>query len=222
MLYSIGVITRNNLLLLWDLDGTLLKSKGASSHSGFLASLGLDKALPPKSLNGMTDFEILDFMLNQNPDLQANPSFIMKAFDDYCENYVTWEIERLISDTDLISIGHDVSHGILTGNTLRRATGKLTNAGINFFEDSRFMFTCLSGDSRESIVRRANNELKLQGYRCFIVGDTPRDVFAAKTCGFPTISISSGNYSFEELREINPKRTLAKFEVNEFRKLILR
>ena len=209
----------DKILLLWDLDGTLLRSKNGTSHSSFLASMGFEISLIPGKLNGMTDFEILEVMLNSQSNKQVSASSLMAQFDNFCENSAPWEIERLISDEDLISLGKDVSHGILTGNTLRRAKLKLSAAKISSFNSSDFIFTCVPGDSRELIVNRAKEEIERLGYRAFIIGDTPRDVEAAKSCGIPAISISTGDYTYGELLKVNPK-TLTSLNVSEFRKMI--
>jgi phosphoglycolate phosphatase-like HAD superfamily hydrolase len=37
-----------------------------------------------------------------------------------------------------------------------------------------------------------------------VVGDTPRDIEAARANGLPVIAVATGNYSFEELAALEP------------------
>jgi phosphoglycolate phosphatase-like HAD superfamily hydrolase len=37
-----------------------------------------------------------------------------------------------------------------------------------------------------------------------VVGDTPRDIEAARANGLPVIAVATGNYSFEELAAMEP------------------
>jgi phosphoglycolate phosphatase-like HAD superfamily hydrolase len=37
-----------------------------------------------------------------------------------------------------------------------------------------------------------------------VVGDTPRDIAAARAAGLPVISVATGHYSFDELAALGP------------------
>ena len=40
--------------------------------------------------------------------------------------------------------------------------------------------------------------------KIYIIGDTPKDISAARSIGFPVISVASGNYSSSDLSNYNP------------------
>jgi phosphoglycolate phosphatase-like HAD superfamily hydrolase len=41
--------------------------------------------------------------------------------------------------------------------------------------------------------------------RVCVVGDTPRDIEAARANGLPVIAVATGNYSFDELAALEPE-----------------
>ena len=214
------MIQNDKVLLLWDVDGTLIRSKNSNSHAEFLKAYGCESVERPSLQSGMTDYELLISMLSEEARARVGDNLLLKDFDIFYKGLMELQIDRIISDSDLASIGEGVIHGILTGNTLERAKRKLSKADISTFDNSSFIYTCLPGESRESIVKRAKAELDKLGLSCVVIGDTPRDVSAAVSNGMRVISISSGDYSFKELSKFNPDGTIPHFDSSELRKLI--
>ncbi len=97
------------------------------------------------------------------------------------------------------------THGILTGNTYKRIISKLSNPNILKYFEGNLMFNCNFGDSRREICKNALRIVSDKLYkRVYIIGDTPKDILAARTVGFPAISVASGNHSPSELSNYNP------------------
>ena len=67
------------------------------------------------------------------------------------------------------------------------------------------MFSCNFGDSRVDICKNALRIIDKNLYqKIYIIGDTPKDISAARTIGFPVISVASGNYSLSDLSNYDP------------------
>ena len=75
---------------------------------------------------------------------------------------------------------------------------------INYFLNE-LMFSCNFGDSRVDICKNALRIIDKNLYqKIYIIGDTPKDISAARTIGFPVISVASGNYSLSDLSNYDP------------------
>jgi len=99
--------------------------------------------------------------------------------------------------------------GLCTGNILRGARIKLARGGLDrffgFHEDDVGGFAG-DGEAREHIVlaalRRASARLGrlLAPGEALIVGDTPRDITAARSAGCPVLAVATGRYGVDALR----------------------
>ncbi len=104
------------------------------------------------------------------------------------------------------------SMGIVTGNMKPIAEAILEGAGL------RKYFTIV-GCSDENTTKRAEIVQKavsafnwlgksFSGREVYVIGDTPLDVRAAKECGYVSVAVATGHYSFEELRKERPDMLL--------------
>ena len=209
-------------LLLWDVDGTLVKSspsKGLATHIralGLLDDFAESKAL---GMTGQTDWQILENISLNLPETQQSIIDLKKAF---------LEIDRIfdedvqagrkivalpgITPASISSLKPRWDSGILTGNTTSRMRAKLREAGLFTCFDSSVMFTCEFGDSRENILERAIKELESSKYSdIIIVGDTPYDIKIAKDFGLPIISVATGKYDSEVLKLDDPDLIVENF-----------
>ena len=99
--------------------------------------------------------------------------------------------------------------GLCTGNIVRGARIKLARGGLDrhfgFGADGVYGFA-EDGEARERIVeaalRRASARLgrRLDPREALVVGDTPRDIVAARAAGCPVLAVATGRYGVEELR----------------------
>ena len=77
------------------------------------------------------------------------------------------------------------------------------------------MFSCNFGDSRKDICKNAATIINKEIYqKIYIIGDTPKDISAARSIGFPVISVASGNYSSSDLSNFDPDLLIRNLEVD--------
>lgn len=197
-------------LLLWDVDGTLVKSSPSKDLSIHIRALGLlDDFAESKALvmTGQTDWQILESISHNLSETQQSIIDLKKAFLEIDRIFeedvqVGRKIVALpgITPVSISSLKPRWDSGILTGNTASRMGVKLREAGLFTCFDSSVMFACELGDSREKILDRAIKELESSKYsEIVIVGDTPYDIKIAKDFGLPIISVATGKYDSEVL-----------------------
>ena len=217
-------------IILWDLDGTLIKKKDSgskfSSHNYFLSTLGFEIKTKPIQLSGLTDYEVLvNTLIMNNISLKKfNLDKLLKKFDDFYFKNFSHTVESLfpiIDINELNTLRKSFEFGILTGNTKMRCMLKLGQVGFKHKIDSKFIFYCDGNKSRINLVQTAYQEICLKLERHIVViGDTPNDAQSANSLGVPAISIASGKYALEELRSINKGLVLKKFDIPKIIKFI--
>jgi phosphoglycolate phosphatase-like HAD superfamily hydrolase len=199
-------------VLFWDIDGTLLNTKGAGrlAMEEAIADLTGDRAdLSSLNMGGLTDWDICSQILEQC-GLEATAENIEKLQNRYvehlpemlprCPGYVLAGVreilEQLRDRTDVLSV-------VLTGNMEAGGRAKLAHYGL----DSHFPLGAFSGRSRDrvEIAKRAlilaQQQLgKVSPDRLYVIGDTPHDVRCGRAIGARAIAIASGHHSVEELR----------------------
>ena len=199
-------------VLLWDIDGTLIRTKrpnSSSPHKNVLRRRGFifDEAIV--GLSGFTDYEVFLELVNNRDELsETQLRSIFHELDEEAHNLdggSTFDLYpgvRAVLES-LASFGW--AHGILTGNTSARMAAKLKLAGIEDYFTEEFLFNCNFGDSREDITRNAREILNYKkNLKVFILGDTPKDITAARLSNFPVISIATGSFSASDLSILNP------------------
>ena len=216
-------LTPKKRLLLWDIDGTLVRTSRPSSlnpHVSALMKLGYSVSSDPIELFGSTDYEVIIELLKKNK--------ILLKGNQLREIFI--EIDKEAQQLDLISefnlypgvcsILDELSalgwtHGILTGNTYNRMISKLTFSNIIKYFLNELMFSCNFGDSRKDICKNAVITINKELYqKIYIIGDTPKDISAARSIGFPVISVASGNYSLSELSNFDPDLLIRNLELD--------
>ena len=212
----------NKTIILWDLDGTLVKHKNTdsklSSHSIFLSTLGFDITAQPIQLSGLTDYEVLinTLIINKISLKKFDLDELLQKFDIfYFKNFLNTSesLVPLIDANQLDSLRQSFEFGVLTGNSKRRCMLKLDRVGFKNEIDPKLIFYCDGNKSRINLVQAAYQEICIKMQRNIVViGDTPNDVLSANSLGVPAISIASGKYSLEALRSINKGLVLKKFD----------
>lgn len=205
--------TSNTGVLLWDIDGTLLRVKreGSSSpHKNVLNSHGILVDDSEMRLSGRTDFEIF-LELTKGISGYFDKSIFVPAFEDLnnessrLDKLSTFDLLPGVADMLNCLVSKGWKHGVLTGNTLNRLKAKIEKSGIANFFIEEYLFGCEFGDSREKIASKAQLYLNEKGQsKVFILGDTPYDIIAARSAHFSVISVATGDFSVEELSRHNP------------------
>jgi len=201
-------------VILWDIDGTLIRIKrpnSSSPHKNVLLRRGHTFDPSVVGLSGRTDFEVFQELTNGELDRNVL-SMAFKELDEESrrlDEISTFDLYPGVQTAlnRLASMGW--VHGILTGNTRDRLAAKLEKAGIEDNFSQNLLFGCEFGDSRELIARRAREFLSLRNFSTVVVvGDTPSDINAARLSDFPVICVATGNFSASELSSHKPELLL--------------
>ena len=212
-------------VLLWDIDGTLLRVKrvdSTSPHKNVLNYQGFIFEDSEMRLSGRTDFEILLELTKGTSNYVEEGIFLpaFKALDKESSKLdKTSTFDLLPGVVDMLKwlTSKGWKHGVLTGNTLARLKAKIKKSGIADFFTEEYLFGCEFGDSREQIANKARLHLSKKGEsKVFILGDTPHDIMAARLSRFPVISVATGDFSFEELSNHNPDLLLRDLSVDAY------
>jgi phosphoglycolate phosphatase-like HAD superfamily hydrolase len=102
--------------------------------------------------------------------------------------------------------GKDAVLGLATGNLEAIGWTKVEKAGLRKW----FQFGGFSDrhpDRSELIAHAAAKARELAGAYASVcvVGDTPRDIEAARVNSLPVIAVATGNFSFDELAQLQPQ-----------------
>ena len=216
-------LTVKKRLLLWDIDGTLVRTRRPGSlnpHVNALTRLGYSVSDQSIQLSGSTDYEVIIELLKINK-ISITENKLREVFI---------EIDNEAQKLDLVSefslfpgvrnmldelSALEWNHGILTGNTHNRMISKLQSSDIinYFFEE--LMFSCNFGDSRKDICKNAARMINKELYqKIYIIGDTPKDISAARSIGFPVISVASGYHSSSDLSNYDPDLLIRNLKVD--------
>ncbi len=203
-------------ILLFDIDGTLITTGGVGRRAierAFGERYGRPDACTSFRFDGMTDRSIARQALTL---LEVDPTDA--AIDDILDLYVKLlEVEVARADAALYRIHagiaealgvakeHGMGIGLGTGNTRDGARIKLSRVGIY----ERFAFGGFGSDAEEraALIRRGAERgaehlrAPLVECRVVVIGDTPKDVDAARAIGAESLGVGTGGFNARELRE---------------------
>jgi len=206
----------NSLLLLFDIDGTLLLSGRAGVRGLGLAMdrlYGRPDAIEGVEMAGRTDRAIVIEVLRaigRTPDDDE----VRRVREMYCECLAA-EIKRPVPHPsgilpgvsallDLLEARDHASMGLLTGNFERGAAIKLGHFDLH----RRFSFGAFGDDhvNRRDLVpialERARSQFQrhdLHPRQAVVIGDTPLDVDCAKAHGALAVAVATGGYDAASL-----------------------
>ena len=206
--------------VLFDLDGTLLSTAGAGRRAmdQALRAHGLSDGLGAMHLDGMTDRAIVRAAVHahgrasHDAEIEAVLGRYLALLTESvaaCAEYVVLPGAAALV---VALAGRGVAVGLGTGNVERGARIKLQRSGLNahlpfggFGSDHEDRAELLRAGVRraEAVVGRA-----LQGGEVWIVGDTPKDVAAARAIGARVLAVATGRYSEDALRACGPDAAL--------------
>jgi phosphoglycolate phosphatase len=224
-----------SVVLLWDIDGTLLTTARAgvfALEAALKDVCGIEAELSELATAGLTDGEVAALALATcgGPTDPATVEAFLRAYERHLP--ATLHRRRGAVMPGVCEILGDL-HGrprvvslLLTGNTPAGATAKLRHYGLDhyFAGDGAF---CVGSGTRESIARSALELVagvlgeEPAAERLYVIGDTPHDVRAGKAIGARTIAVASGSYTPEELEGFEPWIVLERLpEPERFRRLL--
>ena len=211
-----------NMLILFDIDGTILKMKyGISKEifSGYLVKL-FGREIDAKDIpafHGMTDMQIIkEIADNINypfEKIEAKLFDIWKELSKDFVKYCTKEnielmpgIENLI---ELLAENRKIKLGLLTGNIKSNAYAKLDTYNlsryfpIGAFGDDHFDRNALPAIAFE----RANKYYKNAAFdvsNSMLVGDSPRDIECGHANSIVVFAVATGGIAPATLKQYQP------------------
>lgn len=207
--------TRADTLVLFDIDGTILRSEGAGV-AAMLCAFTLIHGDRGFTFEGLEIAGALDRLLFNRLMAQHDLPSHDEAHDHFRMTY-RLELERTLSpervrrmpgvlELALALIQRDVAVGLLTGNYEETAHIKIRAAGI---DPGVFPFGAFGSDgaSRRHLTPVAMTRAHAHHGRAFaanrvtIIGDTPSDVDCAKAHGCRSIGVATGPFSAETLAQ---------------------
>jgi len=202
---------------LFDIDGTLLRSRDRihmdSVAIGVQRVTGFEVTLAGILLHGSTDTAILREACRQ----AGVPAEILEARIEAILEAMRQEVLERRHELDLIrmpGVEEVLKHLAHRGALLGLATGNLEMIGWIKVEQAGlrewFRFGGFSDHFpvRAELVSQAARkarEMAGKDASVCVVGDTPRDIEAARANFLPVIAVATGRYSFDELKQHQPE-----------------
>jgi phosphoglycolate phosphatase-like HAD superfamily hydrolase len=210
------------LLALFDIDGTLISTRGAGMRAFYRA---LDSIFHVQARDGVirpdgkTDplilKELLAYFGLEGRYCDETRDALFSAYLSYLDDEMTRAKEngliRILPGAkellEILTVEPDFRIGLVTGNLEKGAFIKLQNAGL----DGYFRFGGYGSDSenrtdltRTGIQRGARLIAPSPLEGAFVIGDTPLDIHHGRAAGAGTIAVASAKYSMEELASHRP------------------
>src|SRR4051794_2478557 len=212
--------------VLFDIDGTLLDTGGASDRAwkrAFKELQGVDVDVPAVTGKGVPDPEVGRVVfretIEREPTEEEAEALMRRRLDHLPEEVenspgfvvkdgVVELLEKLQADGILL--------GLTTGNVEEAAHIKLARADLNHY----FSFGGYGSDSpdRTELTRRGLERAgvvlgaELDPARTLVVGDTPLDIEAAHGVRAVGVGVATGHYSTDELRSAGADDVLSTLE----------
>lgn len=201
------------LLVLFDIDGTLIDSGGAGIRAldlSFKELFAINNAFDGISMAGKTDAQIMreglaKHGISMDGHIERITSAYLKHLNKEINNnnrHVKPGIYELLESLDSIA---EIKLGLLTGNLEPGARIKLGPFDLNrYFPSGAFGS---DDEDRDKLLPVAVKRFqKLYGIKisfddCVVIGDTPLDVYCAKPYGAMTVGVATGPYSQDSLRQ---------------------
>jgi phosphoglycolate phosphatase len=211
-------------LILWDIDGTLLRTGRAGIIAltrAFAQLHGREPDMAKVEVAGRTDKWITARMLEENalPVTPANVHDLVDAYLALLPQEISTRpglvLPGIQSLLDTLRARTDVAQGLLTGNVERGARIKLEHYGVwHYFEFGAFGDdSALRNDLGPHALRRAKEKhaADFDPANTFIIGDTPHDIECGKVIGAKTVAVATGSYSVPQLQAHAPTAVFPNF-----------
>jgi phosphoglycolate phosphatase len=211
---------------LFDIDGTLIVTGGTGRRSvnrAFLKMYGRADACDSFGFDGMTDRLIARMGLEA-----IGVTATAEAIDAWLAEYLI-ALEDEVSKADGANFrllpgmneaiaaaqAADMAVGLGTGNVREGARIKLERVGVH--HHFRFGGFGCDAEARPEVIRLAAERgaeqlgVPVASCRVVVIGDTPRDVDAARAIGAECIGVATGRYSVADLQASGAHYVFADF-----------
>jgi len=199
-------------VLLFDVDGTLVDAGGAGRRA---LERALDERCGPSAerlgalrLDGMTDRLIVReaFALLGHPFSEAACDAVLSRYLELLADEIAGPRYAVLPGVRPLLealTARGSAFGLCTGNLVGGARVKLARGGLDGFfawEDGAIGGFAHDGEARERVVAAALTRASarigraLHAREALVVGDTPKDVAAARHVGCPVLAVATGRY----------------------------
>ena len=214
------------LLVLWDVDGTLVDTAGHGRHAfgeAFAAVFGREPVDGPVPMAGRTDHAIALDLLECNA-IEKGERHLPEMFEALHEA-LDGRRDAIAAEgrpqpgvpeaLRAVAARDDVLQSLLTGNIERNAEIKLGAFGLERHVDLEIGGYGSDHGTRSELVgiaRRKARERRgadVPASHTVLVGDTPLDIEAAHSAGARAVAVATGPYRLDELEQARPDAALA-------------
>ncbi|MBK8021644.1 MAG: HAD family hydrolase [Chloroflexi bacterium] len=200
-------------LILFDIDGTLLRTRGAGREATRLALLevfGTEAAVALHHFSGKTDWQTLVELLEVEGYTHDAIRAMIPSYDESVGRHTAavihaYEVsacEGALEAVDALRRRSDLMLGIVTGNARSSSPHKLRAAGFDpdWFEVSAYGSEALDRNALTPLaLERACEIMGGAPGAVLVVGDTPMDIACARVIGAVAVAVESGFATREEL-----------------------
>jgi phosphoglycolate phosphatase-like HAD superfamily hydrolase len=206
-------------VLLFDIDGTLINAAGAGRRAlerAFLRRFGSGRFLE-FAFDGMTDPHIVEAGLRTagigGAEIETEMGRMLASYleilRETCAAATNFRVHAGVEAAlEAAARCAAVAVGLGTGNVAEGARLKLDRVGLarhfgfgGYGDDSPDRATLLAVGARRGAERVG---AALEDCRVVVIGDTPRDIAAARAMGAECAAVATGSYPLEELRALAP------------------
>jgi phosphoglycolate phosphatase len=207
-------------LVLFDIDGTLITSRGAGRHamrSAFEHVFGTAGGIDTYDLRGRTDTRIVhDVMVAEGWDATR----VRERLDDFFEAYLRGLVTEIGDGQGVVTLpgvaplveelarSSEVVLGLVTGNIEEGARIKLLPTGLwPSFRVGAYGSDHMDRRRLPSLAARRAHALLGREFPpadLVVIGDTPHDVDCARACGAVAVAVATGQYPREALLADGP------------------
>lgn len=209
------------LILLFDIDGTLIHTAGAGGAAMGDVVTGEKDSTSWKDkvvFSGRTDRSLINeffhlYNIENTPTNFANyRARFLEALEAYLPERNGTVLPAVTATLDRLAAEPQVGLALLTGNLRKAAHLKLAHYGLaDYFygeQDAAGGF----GDNhpdRDDVARDALVEARerfgdVAAEQVWVIGDTPADVKCGRAIGANVLAVATGRFSIEELNATNP------------------
>ncbi len=209
-------------LILWDIDGTLLRGNGLGREAvrqslEIVFGAGTGAGMADYHFGGKTDLFTLVHMLEPHG---FSAAAVRERLAEY-QQVLAGTMTRLVADFDVVELPgardllntltrqNGLLHGLVTGNMQASAYVKLRAAG---YDDGVFPFGAFGDESADRnelpplAIQRASQHhgRDIPPERVLVLGDTLMDIAAARAVGAQVCAVATGYETRDKLKAAQP------------------
>ncbi len=223
------VETVNRRILLWDIDGTLIRSAKAGGYKVYTIPVleeifGTAGRLADMHVSGMTDLQIVFEALGDEgisqEEILARAEVLVSRLTEEARRVTGngakfFEVIPGVRDTlEALARHPRYESALVTGNIKPMAHLKMELVGLDQFFTLPGAFGDESHKRRDLPARAAERirkhlQVDLAAEQFIVIGDTPNDIDCGRHFGARTVAVGTGRfYSTEEILKHKPDRFL--------------